>query len=143
MLFLKIQKLDIDGTTYAVHQKNIEGRNRETGVAEKPQKYQFHTLWMAMNQKNYERYKKADMLEKRELLERILIGNCLSFFKSIDHFVEEEIKVNGSFNKKSTRFKNNRMLAFEGMFSANVRLPDFVGLGKAGSRGLVTVKRIS
>lgn len=142
-LFLKIKELDINGTTYPVHQKNIEGRNRDTGVTEKSQKYQFQTLWMAMNQKNYERYKEADMLEKRELLERILIGNCLSFFKSIDHFVEEKLKVNGSFNEKSTHFKNNRMLAFEGMFTANIHLPDYVGLGKAVSRGFGTVKRVS
>jgi len=141
-LFLKITELDIDGTIYPVHQKNIEGRHRTIGMAEKPQKYKFETLWMAMNQKNYERYNEADMLEKRELLERILIGNCLSFFKSMDHFVEQQIHISGSFNEKSTRFKNNRMLAFEGMFSANINLPDYIGLGKAVSRGFGTVTQV-
>jgi len=142
-LFLKIKELKIDGTTYPVHQKNIEGRNRQVGITEQQKKYQFETLWMAMNQKNYERYKEADMLEKRELLERILIGNCLSFFKSIDHFVEHQINISGSFNEKSTRFKNNRMLAFEGMFTANVNLPDYIGLGKAVSRGFGTIKQVN
>lgn len=141
-LFLKIRELEIDGQKYPVHQKNIEGKNIETGVVGEPVTYQFETLWMGINQKNYARFCNANLLEQRELLERILVGNCLSFLKSINLFVEEQITVSGTFKEKSTHFKDNRMLAFEGMFSVNLKLPDYIGLGKSVSRGFGTIKKL-
>lgn len=141
-LFLKIRELDIDGQTYPVRQKNIEGRQTEIGITGDSHTFRFETLWMGINQKNHERYIGGDDLKKQHLLERILIGNCLSFFKSMDHFVEEQIQVKGTFKERSTRFKNNRMLAFEGMFSTNLMLPDYIGLGKSVARGFGTIKRV-
>lgn len=140
-LFLKINELNIDGQKYPVHQKNIEGKNVEAGISENSNTYRFETLWMGINQKNHNRYLIADELEKQHMLERVLIGNCLSFFKSMDHFVEEQIQIKGTFKEKSTRFKNNRMLAFEGMFTTNLLLPDYIGLGKSVSRGFGTIQK--
>ncbi|MEX0607956.1 MAG: CRISPR-associated endonuclease Cas6 [Balneolaceae bacterium] len=142
-LFLKIRELNIDGKTIPVHQKNIEGKHITIGETIAPHQYRFETLWMAVNQKNHQRYEKTDSSEKRrELLERILTGNILSFFKSMDHFVEHRIQVQGIFTEKKTQFKNQTMLAFEGGFSVNVALPDFVGLGKQVSRGFGTIKQV-
>jgi hypothetical protein len=141
-LFLKIRELDIGGKKYQVRQKNIEGKQIEIGVTDKSQSYKFKTLWMALNQKNHDKYKISDDLERQHLLERILIGNILSFFKAADHFVEEQIQVKGTFKEKTTRFKNNRMLAFDGVFTTNVLLPSYIGLGKAVSRGFGTIKPI-
>lgn len=141
-LFLKIQELEIDSKKYPVRQKNIEGKNVEVGVVTEPITYRFETLWMGVNQRNYQRFVCANLLEKRELLEHILVGNCLSFLKSVDLFVEEQIMVSGTFKEKSTHFKNKRMLAFEGMFSVNLNLPDYIGLGKSVSRGFGTIKRV-
>lgn len=140
-LFLKIKELDIGGQKYPVRQKNIEGRNIEAGITDASKTYRFETLWMALNQKNHDRYKTSDDLERQHQLERILTGNFLSFFKSMDHFVEEQIQVKGTFKEKTTRFKNKRMLAFEGIFTTNVALPDYIGLGKAVSRGFGTIKQ--
>lgn len=97
---------------------------------------------MSSNQKNHKKYITSDELEKRHLLERILIGNCLSFFKSINHYVEEQIQLKGTFKEKSTKFKGNKMLAFEGIFTANLMLPDYIGLGKSVARGFGTIKRV-
>ncbi len=141
-LFLKIKELDIGGKKYPVHQKNIEGKKVEVGLAEESKTYRFETLWMALNQKNHKKYEIADELERRHLLERILTGNCLSFFKAADYFIEERIQIKATVNKKSTRFKGNRMLAFEGMFTCNLLLPDYIGLGKSVARGFGTIKRV-
>lgn len=141
-LFLKIKELNIDGKVYPVHQKNIESRQVEPGAAVELLTYRLETLWMGLNQKNHSRYNDANALEKEKLLERILVGNCLSFFKSLDIFVETKLKARGSFKEKSTRFKNNRMIAFEGMFEINADLPDYIGLGKQVSRGFGTVRQI-
>jgi hypothetical protein len=75
-------------------------------------------------------------------LEKILIGNCLSFLKEMGVFVETRLQNRASLNEKQTRFKNNRMIAFEGMFEINAMLPDWIGLGKQVSRGFGTIQRV-
>ena len=140
-LFLKIRELNIDGEIYPVHQKNIEARQVEPGAAVAPKTYRFETLWMGLNQRNHGVYNDANLLEREKLLERILVGNCLSFFKSLDIFLETKLHARGSFTEKSTSFKNNRMIAFDGMFEINADLPDYIGLGKQVSRGFGTIKR--
>lgn len=142
-LFLKIRELKIGRITYPVYQKNIEAKQIEPGAAVAPKTYRFETLWMALNQKNHERYTEANVLEQEKLLEKILVGNCLSFFKSLDIFVETQLQARGSFTEKSTKFKNNRMIAFEGMFEINAELPDYIGLGKQVSRGFGTIRSFS
>lgn len=140
-LFLKIRELNIDGHIYPVHQKNIEARRSEIGVAEDLQTYQFETYWMSLNQKNHKKYSSAKPGEVHTILERTLIGNCLSFFKSMDLFVEKRIEVSGMFQEKSTRFKDNRMIVFSGRFQSNVMLPDYIGLGKQVARGFGTIRK--
>jgi hypothetical protein len=142
-LFLKIKELKIDGTVYPVRQKNIEAKQIEPGAAVDPKTYRFETLWMGLNQKNHERYIDINPLEQGKLLERILVGNCLSFFKSLDIFIETELQARGRFTEKSTKFKNNRMIAFKGMFEINADLPDYIGLGKQVSRGFGTIRSVS
>ncbi len=141
-LFLKIRELNIDGKVYPVHQKNIEARQVEPGAAVAPITYRFETLWMGLNQKNHAAYNESNPLEQEKMLEKILVGNCLSFFKSLDIFVETALQARGRFSEKSTRFKNNRMIAFEGMFEINANLPDYIGLGKQVSRGFGTIRNV-
>ena len=97
---------------------------------------------MGLNQKNHPVYTDSNSIEKEKLLEKILIGNCLSFFKSIDLFVETSLQARGSFTEKSTRFKNNTMIAFDGIFEINAELPDWIGLGKQVSRGFGTIRKV-
>lgn len=141
-LFLKIKELRIDGTVYPVRQKNIEAKQIDPGAAVSPIAYRFETLWMALNQNNHERYTNANALEQGRLLENILVGNCLSYFKSMDIFVESKLVAKGRFSEKSTQFKNNRMIAFDGMFEINANLPDYIGLGKQVSRGFGTIIQV-
>ncbi len=141
-LFLKIRELNIGGEIYPVYQKNIEARQVEPGATVAPQTYRFETLWMGLNQKNHPVYSEANKLEKEKLLEKILVGNCLSFFKSLDIYVDTKLEARGSFTEKRTRFKNNNMIAFEGMFEINAEIPDYLGLGKQVSRGFGTIRKI-
>lgn len=141
-LFLKIRELNIDGKVYPVYQKNIEVRQLAPGASVAPKPYRFETLWMALNQKNHSRYTDANRLEQEKLLEKILIGNCLSFFKGMDIFLDTTLQSRASFREKKTRFKNNTMVAFEGMFEINAELPDWIGLGKQVSRGFGTIRKI-
>lgn len=140
-LFLKMNSLDIGGKKYELLNKNIEHRVVDTGYSHDLHEYQFQTIWMALNQNNFELYKKQSRGEKEQLLKKVLVGNMLSFFKGIDLHLDdrEKIMVNLETREKDALFKGRKMLGFEGKFVTNVQLPPLIGLGKAVSRGFGTI----
>ena len=142
-LFLKIKELNIENKIYPIYSKHIENKNCETGLTNELHEYEFETLWMALNQDNHKRYIKLKKEKQKndisKLLEGILIGNILSFFKSISYHASENILIKSDLIEKKTSFKNKSMIAFKGKFTTNVLLPDYIGLGKSVSRGFGTI----
>lgn len=101
--------------------------------------------WLPLNQQNYESFMSVDGLaEKVTFLEKILIGNILSFAKGIKWTVEKQIKVKiTDFTQTNpVRVKDTLRESFEVSFKSNVFLPDYIGLGKNVTRGFGTVKGI-
>ena len=94
--------------------------------------------WLPLNQDNYKLFSSLESLrEKCALLERLLIGNILSFAKGVGIFFDSEVEVSivdieimGQY-----KFKNVNMLGFDVVFRTNVSLPQYVGLGKGVSLG--------
>jgi len=143
-LFLKIKELDINGQKFSVNTKNIELKNEEVGYSNSLYEYQFTTLWMGLNQTNYAKYNKLeDEVEKQMMLNAILVGHILSFFRNtrVELNASERLMAKLNVVEKSTLFKENKMIAFSGSFIVNALLPDEIGLGKAVSRGFGTIKR--
>jgi hypothetical protein len=143
-LFLKIKEIEIDGQCYPVNSKNIEHSTEETGYSNNLHEYKFKTLWMALNQKNYSKYHKlGDKAEKQDMLNTILVGHILSFFRNtrIELDNGERLMAKVSVQEKSTNFKENKMIVFSGGFIVNALLPNDIGLGKSVSRGFGTIKR--
>ena len=82
-------------------------------------------------------------IDRFRLLERILVGNCLSFAKSFHHNVTLKLKADCSkLRPVSSRLKGITMQGFTGLFSVNFLLPDRVGIGKSVSRGFGTLVRV-
>ncbi len=139
-LFLKIHELHLNGITYPLHQKNLDHLQAPAGLSNDLHTYHFENLWMALNQENHTRYRALESApEKQALLNVLLKNNLLSFFKGIGLWLEGPVMAKGLFNEHTTQFKDKTMLAFGGEFTANVLLPDYIGLGKAVSRGFGTV----
>jgi len=110
----------------------------------KPVKYTI-SRWMPLNKENYDVYSKTnDMIEKAELLKRMLIGNILSFAKGIGLHLESELKIQLlSYEEcKPIQFKGHKMMAFNAQFMSNLRLPQYLGLGKGVSTGHGTIREI-
>ena len=141
-LFLDIKELNLAGEVVPILHKNFESNELEIGVSTRLSNYRFETLWMALNQKNHREFIGLTRDEQQEKLRRILIGNILSFCKAFNHRVVDHIMVHLSVKENSTRFKNQKMIAFQGEFVSNVLLPDFVGLGKSVARGFGTVRKL-
>ncbi len=141
-LFLKIKELDINGEKFDVNTKNIELKSEEVGYSQSLHEYEFVTLWMGLNQTNYAKYNKLNSdAEKQDMLNTILVGHILSFFRNTNIELEpnERLMAKVNVREKSTNFKENKMIAFSGSFVVNALLPDEIGLGKAVSRGFGTI----
>lgn len=143
-LFLKIKELDINGQKISINTKNITLTNEKTGYSNSLHKYHFKTLWMGLNQTNYAKYHQLENEEeKQEMLNAILIGHILSFFRNtgVELNANERLMAKVNVEEKSTKFKENKMIAFSGSFIVNALLPDEIGLGKSVSRGFGTIIR--
>lgn len=145
-----INNLDLAGKAvmfsrygYRISKKDVLFQELPYGLTEEMLFYTFLTPWLALNERNYERYQKLGRwLEKKEFLERILIGNIMSMSKSLGYTVSGRIKVSiGSMREVITTFKSVSMLGFLGNFSANFEIPDYCGVGRSVSRGFGTLER--
>jgi hypothetical protein len=143
-LFTQLKEISINQRSYAINAKDISFSQAEIGHANSLHKYQFETLWMALNQQNHTAYMQLTTpAQKTELLNRLLVGNILSFFKNFDCRLNEHERLMAQVEvvEKTTLFKNQKMLAFKGHFVVNALLPNAIGLGKSVSRGFGTIKK--
>ena len=114
------------------------------GVSDQPLTYRFRTPWLGLNQENHAKYDRmTDLIGRRELLERSLVGNCLSFAKGFKHHVQARIVADcRELQEIQTRFKGVPMIGFIGVMRINFHIPDHAGIGKSVSRGFGTVERV-
>ena len=100
--------------------------------------------WLPLNSANYEKYMSLDsVVEKYAMLEKILIGNVLSFAKGIGVHFEQQVvcKIIAIEEPRPLLYKGVKMMAFDLDFKTNVSLPDYIGLGKGVSLGFGMVVR--
>lgn len=141
-LFLKIREIDIEGQQFPVLAKNIQQTQCILTVNQQLYNYSFKTLWMALNQENFRKYAQLDEKEKKNFLNHQLQNNILSCYKGLSFRVEERVMAIAEVEEKQTQFKNQSMLAFSGRFTTNAYLPEWIGIGKAVSRGFGTISQI-
>lgn len=92
--------------------------------------------WIPLNHDNFQFYKILDSEDQKlHLLQKILIGNILSFLKGINIYLEEEIvcKINNLIRIYTIPNKGVNLMAFDIIFSCNITLPQYIGLGKNSS----------
>lgn len=103
---------------------------------EKKYRYRFETIWLALNDKNFLRYKVGEFD-----LNKQLANNILEFFKMCGIRLEKRVEVAGEFQEVKLRQKDTTILGFVGEFVTNAYLPDDISLGKRKSIGMGRIKR--
>lgn len=102
--------------------------------------------WIPFNSDNYKEYKILEGIgEKSQFLERILIGNLLSFAKGVGINIDNQIKCKLLHIEepiKLIKAKGVKFMTFDVRFKTNIYLPDYIGLGKHVSIGFGTVTQI-
>ena len=106
--------------------------------------YRIHR-WLPFNHVNYQQYQQLDSLaDKYAMLEKILIGNILSFLKGIHLYVDKRITCNivDIDEPYLTNYKGVKLMAYNAIFKCNISFPNYSGLGKGVSlgNGIVTMK---
>jgi hypothetical protein len=142
-IYNKYHSIKLGSHAYEIVERTISVQEQEFGTNHSLLLYTFLTPWLALNEKNYEKYQKyGTWVKRKELLEKILVGNIISMSKSLGYTVPEPIKVNiHRLKEVQTSLKGTPMLGFLGTFSVNFKIPDYWGIGKSVSRGFGTVVR--
>lgn len=101
--------------------------------------------WIPLNSTNYAAYSSTDSLASHiEMLEKILVGNIMSFLKGVGIQMDDQVKafITAVENKHLVQYKGVAMTCFNIKFNTNLRLrlPLFIGLGKGTSLGFGTVQ---
>ncbi len=102
--------------------------------------------WLPLNQKNYEEFKKlTSELEQLEFLEKILVGNILSFAKGIEWNIDKQIRlrIQNIVRTNILTVKGIKREAYTVNFTSNVFLPNHIGLGKNASMGFGVVRSVN
>ena len=102
--------------------------------------------WLPLNSDNYKQYQESDSLVERiQILERVLIGNILSLLKGVDIHLEEQLKVHVTdiTGQRPYVYKKVRLMTFDIEFKTNIQLPQYIGIGKNASIGCGVLTKIT
>ncbi len=142
-LWLEVEEATIGSHHLPVLEASIRRRQDLLGETREPREYRFLTPWLALNQENARRFARlASRSQRVALLERVLVGNCLSLAKSFGYTVREKLRADcRALEEVPCALKGVPMLGFVGGFRINFLIPNHLGLGKSVSRGFGTVER--
>ena len=108
-------------------------------VLGKETKYHYRLAsWLPLNSSNYAQYQNTEsMVEHIQILERVLIGNILSFLKGIGIHLEDQINlhITDITGQRAVIYKKVKLMAFDIEFKTNIQLPQYIGIGKNASIG--------
>ena len=138
---LKTMELELNHETYKIVDGYIALKKLDFGISDEFKDYKFISPWLALNEKNYNEYKKLDENGKKEKLEKILIGNIIAMSKYLNYTVDKKIEVNFyDYEELKVKYKGNSFIGFYGKFSVNFNIPDLLGIGRKVSKGFGTLK---
>jgi len=142
-LWLDIDQTKLGDEELGVLEAQFETRDEELHVTTEPMEYRFVTPWLALNQKNFRSYVGSrNQGFRKDELSRILVGNCLGLAKSLGIRFQDRIAADcRGLTSIKTKLKGKGMIGFVGKFSVNLKIPEYIGLGKSVSRGFGTIEK--
>jgi len=124
--------------------ENLEMSSFELMISNAANTYKI-VNWLGLNDVNFKIFNELHTKEdKIKLLEKTLKGNILSFAKGLEWNINEEIKlqIKEIKDQRIIRFKGKPMVVFDLYFETNVKLPNYIGLGKSASHGYGMINTI-
>ena len=138
----KTWQLTVNGEKMDLQVAEMQLNNYQPGMSTQACQYRL-SRWLALNSENVKQYQQLKTLPERiAFLERLITGNILAFAKGIGWTVTDKIEVSiQDINRSySEIYKGVKFYAFDLQFSSNVKLPQFIGIGKSASHGFGVIQ---
>lgn len=129
--------LNWEGEQQTLYVEDIKMYECVPAMLDTPKLYKIYR-YLPLNEKNYERWNNcAGLRERIDLLEHLLTQHIIAYCKSLNWFPEERVVVTlqDIIKTRTVPYHKVRLKAFDLQFTANILLPDFVGVGKGVSAG--------
>ncbi len=136
--------LDLNGERKSMSIDRLDVRKHQVQTWDQTFKYHLRN-WLPLNSDNFRTWQKLEgILEKTAFLQLLLKNHLVSFSYGIgiSHEKPIESKILELKEPRWQSFKGVKMLTFSLMFSTNLSIPDYVGLGKGASVGWGIVKQL-
>jgi len=110
------------------------------GITDKQTTYRLYK-WIALNQQQYKQYvQAADFIVKTKILQQCLQNHLVALsFTLLPQNTQNTQTIESTLidltGQKIVNVYGNKLLAFDVVFSNNLKLPNFIGIGKAVSLG--------
>jgi hypothetical protein len=118
-------------------------RNEAFTISDKIHTYEFLTPWLALNQQNAKKFYDLKGKPERDVfMQKILTGNLHTLAKSIDYDLPAPLTCKSRVRFKRERIHQENVMVFLGTFGTNLRIPDYLGIGKSVSQGFGTIRGI-
>lgn len=139
--------LELNGREAPIRIAKLDVKQYRLGVTDKSFRYHIRN-WIGLRDDNYGIYTRLDgVVEKLYHLERVLQNQLISLLDQLGCPADPEnpvvVKIQQLKDERWVSFKKVKVLAFSLEFTANVVLPDYVGLGKGVSVGWGVVKGLT
>ncbi len=132
----------IGTNNHAMRIANLQVNQCQLSLTDTPRRYRIHK-WKPFNPDNFAIWQATEgLVAQFALLEHILVGNLLSFAEGVGWAVPDTITatITDVQKREWISFKGIKMLAFTLDFTANLPLPNFVGIGKGAGMGYGVVR---
>lgn len=139
--FMDVEELDLAGQVVRVDDKELKVDKVEAGVIDELREYELATPVWAFNQENYKAFHALEEAKQAGFLKKLFTSHIVTALKGIGCEVTKEtpIMLSLRLEQRMVNAKNHRMQMYVGGFTANVALPDGIGIGKSVSKGFGTV----
>lgn len=137
--------LNLNGREVSVRIGKLDLQQCHLSTQDKQYRYHLRQ-WIGLRDDNYGIYTRLDgAVERLYFLQKVLHNQVLGLLEELGAAPTEEpllLKIQQVKDEKWVSFKKIKMLAFSLEFSANVKLPNYLGLGKGCSEGWGVVKML-
>jgi hypothetical protein len=139
--FMDVEELDLGGQIVRVDDKELKVDKVRAGVIDELREYRLATPIWAFNQANYGKFKGMPEEEVPGFLKRLFTSHLVTALRGIGCEVSQDkpIMISLRLQPRLVNAKNQRMQMYVGGFTANVALPEGIGIGKSVSKGFGTV----
>ena len=139
--FIDVDRLELNGHTVSVDDKELKMDSFEAGVIDDLRDYRLSSPLVMFNQDNYRVFQKLPEAERPAFIRRLLRSHIITALRGIgcDVSPDKPLMVSPRLRVKMGNLKNQRMQMYLGDFTTNAAIPSGIGIGKSTSKGYGTV----